>query len=59
MNKLQDKIKTLSTDELKTVAYDLSADFRDGAHEVFAAVLKELEYRMGEPEYVEFCEGLG
>lgn len=58
MTALIAKAATLETEMLKDMAAKLVEDFQDGAGEVFDAVLSVLMDRMGEEEYVDFCDSL-
>lgn len=45
---LQQRVENLSTEALKNCAHGLFASDKDGAGDALAAVLAELEIRMGE-----------
>ena len=56
--KLIAKIKGQSTQLLKESAELLMDSYEDGAGVAFVFVLTELENRMTEAEYIEFCDSL-
>jgi len=58
IEKLISRIAAQSTEMLKDVAKKLMTNFEEGAAVSFKYVLDELERRMPEPEYVEFCDNL-
>ena len=45
---LTERVETLTTENLKACAIALFANHEDGAGEALAAVLTELEFRMGD-----------
>ncbi len=55
---LGQKIKSLSTQALKSAAAALIIDAREGSDLALSAVLDELLSRMDEAEFVSFCGSL-
>ena len=58
MEKLTAKVRALDTKMLKEVANLLMDNFKTGTDLAFEVVMAELEDRMPEEEYVEFCDNL-
>lgn len=58
IEKMQNRIAEQSTEMLKEVAQKLMNTFTTEATLVFNYVMTELENRMPEAEYVEFCDSL-
>lgn len=58
IEKMKSKISSQSTEMLKDVAKRLMNNFEEGSAIAFKYVLDELEARMPESEYVDFCENL-
>ena len=58
VSKMKKAIAAQSTEMLKDVAKKLMTNFEEGAAIVFCFTLDELEQRMSESEYVEFCDNL-
>lgn len=56
--KMRSLIKEQTTDQLKEMAQQLKDNFEEGAGVSFVFVLDELEIRLPEKEYVEFCDTL-
>ena len=57
-NKIKSRIKELTTETLKEMAAQLMDNFEDGAGVVFMYVTNELEERMPEADFVQFCDNL-
>lgn len=58
VNQIKNSLVPISTGQLKEMAQKLMTNYEDGAGVVFNLVLSELETRMSETEYVNFCESL-
>jgi len=58
MEKLVAKVRPLSTATLKDMAIKLFADMREGTDEAMSAVLRVLEDRLPENEFIEFVDGI-
>ena len=58
MEAIQNKVATLKTEMLTEMAQSLVDDMRNEADVVLNAVMNELEARMSEKDFVNFCETL-
>lgn len=57
-NAAKGKVENLGTEQLKEMAVQLSSNLEDAAGDVLGWVLSALEQRIGESEFVSFCESL-
>ena len=53
-----ENVENMSTDELKSHVVTQFARMDDGSEAAFAVSLRELENRLSEEEYGEFCRGV-
>ena len=58
MEKILQTIKSQKTEVLKEIAVELSNKYEDAETLVFDKTLEELEKRLNEKEFLEFCETL-
>lgn len=58
MEKLENRIGQIPTDQLQDVARELHTDYRDGADIAFDSVISALEKRMAESDFSKFCDSL-
>jgi hypothetical protein len=58
MNKLQAKVSTLSTEDLREMAIALADNFSDEADIVLTTIMEALETRMTEAEFISFSDSL-
>lgn len=58
IKKMREVIKTRTIEQLKEMAKILMNDFQEGAGIVFNFTLDEIENRISEKEFVEFCDSL-
>ena len=57
-SEILDKVKTYSTSKLKEIIKLLFDDYRDRADDVMMYTLNELETRISEKEFINFCDKL-
>ena len=53
---MKEIISSLTTEQLKTVATGLFASTKDGSEIALSEALDELEARLSEDEFVQFCD---
>ncbi|MFN7782252.1 MAG: hypothetical protein ACK5PG_05920 [Lysobacterales bacterium] len=58
VNAAKGKVENLGTEQLKEMAAQLYSNMEDAAGDVLGWVLSALESRVGEPEFLAFCESL-